>query len=136
MKRTPLHRRTRLRQRATDCPRCARLGFTLCRCGTTLRPVNPGRKTHRYERNFGAWADTIRAMPCWWCGHPAPSDPAHTRSRSAGGDRRYLLPMCGDNPAMGRVGCHGRYDRYELGVDHDEARRQALALYARHEEAG
>jgi hypothetical protein len=61
-----------------------------------LRPVNPKRRRNLYARNFGAYADLIREMPCCTCGAPGPSDPHHARSRGAGGDRRDLCPLCRD----------------------------------------
>src|SRR5690606_3775495 len=61
---------------------------------TRIRPVNPARRRARYARDFGAYAETIRALPCSVCGAPGPSDPHHVRSRGAGGDRRDLVPLC------------------------------------------
>lgn len=38
----------------------------------------------------------VRKMKCVHCGHPPPNDPAHIKSRGAGGDDVFknLLPLC------------------------------------------
>lgn len=43
-----------------------------------------------------ALLDKIRAMDCAACGVPGPSDPAHIRSRGAGGHDEWnnVLPLC------------------------------------------
>lgn len=127
-----------MKRRPSPCPTCGPRGLALCRCRSRLetrnriarrsriRPTNPARRARLYERNFGAWADRVRRMPCWWCGAPPPSDAAHTKPRGmggAGGDRTTLLPMCRS--------CHMSYDGYRLGVDHDAAIRDARSLYER-----
>ena len=61
---------------------------------TRLKPVNRARRKKLYERNFGDYADTIRALPCFICRKYPPSDPAHVKSRGAGGDKTSLVPMC------------------------------------------
>lgn len=125
---------------------CRKCGKSLCSCGqppklkqSAPRPVNPERKQAKRERNFGRWADRVRAMPCWCCRKQAPSDPAHTKGRQmggAGGDRRYLLPLCGTT--LNRPGCHQLYDDHKLHQGRDparppitrrEARLAALRLY-------
>jgi len=51
-------------------------------------------KRRLYERNFGAKADWIRSLPCHTCDRHPPSDPAHLKSRGAGGDLSHLIPLC------------------------------------------
>ena len=121
-----IRRRKPLRPRAA-CPHCSR---SLCACGKPVRlkksrvnPINRANRARLYARNFGDYADTIRAMPCWWCERPGPSDPAHTRSRGAGGDRTALLPMC--------RACHEAFDTHRLDVDRERAVADARALWER-----
>jgi len=65
-----------------------------------LRSRNPERAARRRERDFGPLADHVRALPCCACGAPGPSDPAHVKSRGAGGHARLddgagnLIPLC------------------------------------------
>ncbi len=59
-----------------------------------LNPYNRKRRKKLYEKNFGDYAAIIRAMPCCVCGRRPPSDPAHVRSRGAGGTKRDLVPLC------------------------------------------
>lgn len=84
-----------------------------------LRPANPRRKHRRYEEQFGAYADIIRALPCAACSDPPPSDPHHTRSRGAGGTKRHLVPLCRWCHATGHaLGWSRVEDLY--GVDLDQ----------------
>lgn len=60
---------------------------------------NAERMARARARDFGAKAEWIRALQC--ATHPRgegqagpPSEPSHTRSRGAGGDRRSLIPQC------------------------------------------
>lgn len=48
----------------------------------------------RYEKQFGEKAAWIRTLPCAACGKFGPSDPAHMRSRGAGGTSEHLVPLC------------------------------------------
>ncbi len=66
MKRTPLKRKTRLKRRAR------------------LRPVNSKRRKARQERDFGDLAEYVRSLGCLVC-NARPVDPAHVKSRGAGG---------------------------------------------------
>ena len=65
-----------------------------------MRRVNPERKAKRYERDFGALAGYVRGMDCCACGAPGPSDPAHVKSRGAGGHafldngQGNIIPLC------------------------------------------
>lgn len=76
MKRTPLTRKTR------------------------MRPVNTERAARRRAEAFGDLAEVARTMPCAACNAAAPSDPAHIRSRGAGGKgwtsdgRSNIIPLC------------------------------------------
>ena len=105
---------------------------------TALAKSNPERRAALYARNFGEWADEIRAMPCWGCGTTREKiDAAHTVARGmggCGGDKRTLLPLCADNIATQRIGCHTRFDRYVLERDgvvvtREMAYEAALALW-------
>ena len=52
------------------------------------------KRVRLYEKQFGKKADWIRSLPCSACGAGAPSDPAHMRSRGAGGTSEHLVPLC------------------------------------------
>lgn len=52
------------------------------------------KRVARYNRQFGEHAETIRGLPCSVCKKPPPSDPAHVRSRGAGGGSDDLIPLC------------------------------------------
>lgn len=66
----------------------------------------------------------VAAMPCINCGKQGLSQHAHTNGpRKAKGlknDDRDAMPLCADEP--GRMGCHRRFDAYELFVGRDEHR--------------
>ncbi len=65
-----------------------------------LRSRNPERAAKRREQDFGPLAEYARWLPCAACGAPAPSDPAHVKSRGAGGHARLangdgnIIPLC------------------------------------------
>ena len=65
-----------------------------------IRRRNEERLSKQRERDFGELAEYVRGLSCAACGYPAPSDPAHVRSRGAGGHARLpngdgnLLPLC------------------------------------------
>ena len=82
--------------------------------------ANPKRKRRLYERNFGEHAGWIRGLSCANCVRPPPSDPAHARSRGAGGDRRHLIPLCRR--------CHRLLDEAKLW-DKEEALRVAAGYW-------
>ncbi len=75
-RKTPLHRKTWMRRR------------------------NPERAAKRYDRDFGELAAYVRTLPCASCEAPAPSDPAHVKSRGAGGHawlengHGNIIPLC------------------------------------------
>ena len=60
---------------------------------TPLRRSNSARKRKRYTIAFGSKADWVRSLPCLVCG-AVPSDPAHVRSRGAGGTAADIVPLC------------------------------------------
>lgn len=105
MKRVPLRRRTPLRARS------------FLRRFTALRPWNRARRKRLYASQFGAHADRIRAMPCAICGKPGPSDPAHVRSRGAGGTWRDLVPLCrADHAELHEIGRHSFERLYNVNL--------------------
>lgn len=64
---------------------------------TPMRRANPQRRARQHERNFGAHADTIRALPCLVPGCRRPAEAAHARARGMGGAKgswRDLVPLC------------------------------------------
>ena len=62
---------------------------------TRVNPVNRERRAARRAEEFGPLAQYCRELPCCGCHRPAPSDPAHIRSRGAGGkDRANVVPLC------------------------------------------
>lgn len=62
---------------------------------TPLKPVNHARRKRRRKECFGPQAKLARTLPCCVCKRRPPSDPAHVRSRGAGGkDRGNVIPLC------------------------------------------
>jgi hypothetical protein len=59
-----------------------------------IRAVNTERRKRLHDEDFSVQADLCRTLPCCVCGAPKPSDPAHVRSRGAGGKDRDTVPMC------------------------------------------
>lgn len=63
--------------------------------------------------------EAIRKMICCACGADAPSQAAHSnfgihgKAKGMKADDRYTLPMCHD--------CHGRLDKYEMGMDRNQS---------------
>ena len=99
------------------------------RRGGRVNPVNRKRRGAAYDRNFGAEAERVRAMPCLVTG-TTPSEPAHVTSRGAGGGRFDLVPL---SPAMHRqqhdvgietfAACHGldlRSEADRITLEHPE----------------
>ena len=98
MKRSRLNRYTRLQS-----------GGSLKRGGylnryTRINPRNEERCDARREQDFGPLGDYVSERSCCRCSAPAPSDPAHVRSRGAGGRSHLdngdgnIIPFC--------RGCH------------------------------
>jgi hypothetical protein len=52
------------------------------------------KRARLYEKQFGQKADWVRSLPCAACKRDGPSDPAHMRSRGAGGTSEHLVPLC------------------------------------------
>ena len=61
---------------------------------TPLKQVNLARMAALNAAAFGPQADLCRSLPCCCCGAPPPSDPAHVRSRGAGGRDSDTVPLC------------------------------------------
>ena len=62
-----------------------------------------------------AYRRLVAALPCAACGIEGRSQHAHTNGGKAKGMKNCdldAMPLCADGP--GRVGCHSRFDRYEL----------------------
>lgn len=62
---------------------------------TRIKPVNSKRKAKLRAEQFGedGKREWIIGLPCIVCGR-SPSEPAHAKSRGAGGTSEHLLPMC------------------------------------------
>lgn len=59
-----------------------------------LKRINPERLAELRAKQFNKQADLCRHSPCMVCG-TFPSDPAHVRSRGAGGrDKGNVVPLC------------------------------------------
>lgn len=70
-----------------------------------------------------AYRRLVAAKPCIYCGRIGHSQHAHTNAGKAKGmknDDRDAMPLCADAP--GRIGCHRRFDTYELFLDRSEHR--------------
>jgi len=63
-------------------------------------PEAKAKRAAKYERDFGPLADYVRGLRCCSCERLGPSDPAHVKSRGAGGHARLdngdgnLIPLC------------------------------------------
>lgn len=105
LKRTPIKRRTPLKRTGR------------------IRPRNPERAERRRAEDFGPLAEHARGLPCAACGAPAPSDPAHVKSRGAGGHARLdngdgnIIPLC--RP------CHTKQHAQGWGSIFADGRREA-----------
>lgn len=122
MKRTPMKRTgfTRInlteiqaRDRAREHLTPAKLTTTarMDRCDGMAKPIpkdNP-MKSEAYRR-------LVALYPCKACGIAGYSQAAHTNRGAKGlglkADDRDTAPLCADRPGI--VGCHTRFDRYEL----------------------
>lgn len=97
MKRSPLRRK-----RGIDKMVDPETGKEVYRPRKRLPRSNRKRRARRYEENFGERADAVRAMPCLLDGLGGcrgPTEPAHVKSRGAGGNRRHLVPLCSGHHA-------------------------------------
>lgn len=111
MKRSPIKRRTPLRQR------------------------NRKRAAKSYARNYGERGDAVRAMRCLvGVNCRGPIQAAHVKARGMGGrggDRRSLVPFCaGHHDEQTRRGGKTFAATHRLDL-HAEAERIALELDAR-----
>lgn len=59
-----------------------------------VRPRNARRLKRLRSAQFGPQAALCRTMPCCACHKPAPSDPHHLKTRGAGGDDSFCIPLC------------------------------------------
>jgi hypothetical protein len=62
-----------------------------------------------------AYRRLVAALPCASCGIEGRSQHAHTNHQKAKGMKASdldAMPLCADGP--GYVGCHSRFDQYEL----------------------
>jgi hypothetical protein len=58
-----------------------------------LRPRNEKRARERREIAFGPQAELCRTLGCCVCGR-VPAEPHHLKSRGAGGDDSWCIPLC------------------------------------------
>ncbi len=96
---------------------------------TPLRRRNEERIARRRERDFGELAEFVRGLPCCACGDHAPSDPAHIKSRGAGGHAwnedgtGNIIPLCRachteqHSSGWGSIFRFGRPQAVSIGVD-------------------
>lgn len=89
---------------------------------TKLRPQNPKRLKARRAIQFGRQAELCRLLPCCACGFPPPSQPAHVRSRGAGGKDEDTVPLCG-------TGMYGNSSRYLREGCHDKQHREGVLTF-------
>jgi hypothetical protein len=77
-----------------------------------------------------AYRRLVAALPCIHCGRRGRSQAAHgpTLGMAIKASDLDLFPLCADEP--GRVGCHTKFDRYEL-FDADQRREMAASWSAR-----
>lgn len=89
--------------------------------------MNKKRKARLFAEDFGskeyrAW---IVSMPCEVCGAVGRSDPAHVRSRGAGGKAADIVPLCRTRYAV--HGCHLLFDEYPWELPEGTATKLAAA---------
>lgn len=110
---TPLRRTGRLKRKAP------------------LRAENAERKRRLRAEQFGTRADAVRLLPCVICG-ASPCDPAHVKSRGAGGTRRDLVPLCrAHHDEQHRTGILSFQRKYAIDLA-----VQAMAIAARLDREG
>lgn len=92
-----------------------------------MAKVDPGRRRKRFETDFGGkdYHAFIVSLPCDICGIQGFTDPAHLRSRGAGGKADIIAPLC--HSAYGIEGCHEKYDRHHIATRAHEPRLRKLA---------
>ena len=74
------------------------------------------KKSEKYEREFGDYAEVIRQSECCACSKSPPSDPHHVRARGAGGTKKDLVPLCRDcHNTVHNIGIESFRTRY--GID-------------------
>ncbi len=70
-------------------------GKGLTRSPRSIAPKNRKRSAAALDQDFGEEAKTVRALPCLAAGcNACPSEPAHVKSRGAGGGRFDIVPLC------------------------------------------
>lgn len=85
MKRSPIKRKTPLRSNSG------------LKTKTPIRPKNPKRAAKLRKKQFGgAYRDLIVSLGCCVCGR-SPSEPAHVKSRGAGGTAKDMVPLCSEH---------------------------------------
>jgi hypothetical protein len=85
MKRSPMPDRKQPMSRGTG----------LARSRKSIAPKNRKRSAAALDQDFGEEARTVRALPCLVAGCcMGPSEPAHVKSRGAGGGRFDIVPLC------------------------------------------
>lgn len=87
---------------------------------TPLRAVNPERLAARREKQFGPQSALCKALPCLveGCTSEGPSDPAHVRSRGAGGLDSDTVPLCRTHhDEQHRIGVASFCERYGVELD-------------------
>ena len=111
----------------------------------SVRKRNAKRAKAKFERNYGAYSDVIRAFPCIGCGVRAPSDAAHAIPRGmggCGGDKTTLVPLCGWErpfPRPPMTPCHWLYDNEmdrfteRTGLTKEDVIAHAAELWAAHQ---
>lgn len=96
---------------------------------TRLRQRNPERARKLKAKAFGKQAKLCRRSPCLVCGK-RPSDPAHVRSRGAGGrDRGNVIPLCRDHHREQHQHGWAALERVHLIDVTEEARRYEVLAY-------
>lgn len=122
MKRTPLQRKTPLRNRRPMTRK------------TAIRRVNWARLKARHARDFGPAADIVRAQPCcicsWWSRmQTSPTEAHHEPPRSVGGRSGDLVPLCSEHHSERHtIGVDTFWDR--AGIDWQRVRDGMRALVA------
>jgi hypothetical protein len=117
LKRSPMPQRSKPMSRGKGLARGARLS-----------PRNRTRSTAARKQDFGEEAATVRLLPCTVLGCcVSPCQPAHVKSRGAGGGRFDIVPLCHEHHReQHSVGIKTFAAKYALDL-RAEADRIALA---------